>query len=87
MTVTALEVCSACLAAGIKEIDHHTCSLCGYMTRYIVHNTRLYFDAGCDCPTGRSEPRFCEWQDAADWINMQSKPEIASKIAAKFGIK
>lgn len=87
MKVTAEQVRDAVAAAGIKQIDHHDCSGCGYMTAYLVHDGRLYFDAGCDCSRyGRAEPRPADWEEAADWINMQ-KPEWAAKLAARFGVK
>ena len=86
MKVTAQQVQEAVAAAGIKEITHHDCGGCGYMTRYLVHDRRLYFDAGCDCSSYPHEPRPTDWQEAADWINMQA-PEMAVLLAARFGIQ
>lgn len=85
--VTAGEVKAAVKVAGIERIEHHDCGGCGYPTAFLVHDDTLYFDPGCYCSRyGRAplEPR--EWSEAADWINMQSKPEIKAKLAKSFGI-
>lgn len=83
--VTAEQVKAACLAAGIKSIEHHECSICLYMTAYLVRGDQLYFDPSCDCTGGRG-PELSSWQDAADWINMQTQDDIRAKIAGRFGI-
>jgi hypothetical protein len=83
--ITGEEVKKACLAAGITNIDHHNCSMCGYMTRYFVEGEDLFFDAGCDC-TRRQVCSRRSWQDAADWINLQTRDEIKQRISALFGI-
>lgn len=83
--VTAEQVRAAVLAAGIVEIPHHDCAACGEWVRYIVHRESLYFDPSCGCAwTPFPEPR--EWQNAADWINMQSSDNVRSELMKRFGI-
>lgn len=88
--VTDQQVKAACLAAGIEYVEHHSCSICGYMTAYVVVDGDLYFDPGCDCGhRAPYQPR--NWQDAADHINRQQRSgqhgDVAAREAAKFGIK
>lgn len=83
--VTADEVKGAMIAANIENVDHHDCGICGFMCRFIRTGDALYFDPGCHC-TGGSPLELRPWQDAADWINMQSDPEWRAKIAEKFGL-
>lgn len=88
--VTGEQVKQAAEAAGIKEIDHHDCGGCGYMTKYIIENGQLYFDPGCDCVRRASPPEPHSWDSAAEWINMQVRSgkwgDVGAKIAAKFGL-
>lgn len=84
-TFTGEEVKQAGLAAGITIIDHHDCSICGYMVSYFILGDQLYFDSGCDCGIS-SQPTVRTWQEAADWINMQTREDIREKIAARFGL-
>lgn len=84
--VTAEEVKQACLDKDITSVDHHKCSLCDVMVRYIVLDGELYFDSSCGCTSlGCPEPK--PWEDAANWINMQSKPEIKKELALAFGVE
>jgi hypothetical protein len=82
--VTAEHVRDAMIAAGIERADHHECSICHYMCAYFREDDRLYFDPGCDCNSGGF--RSSTWQQAADWINMQSHPRAKENIARRFGI-
>lgn len=83
--VTGEEVRQAVTAAGIARVDHHKCSMCGYMTHYSVNDGQLFFNPGCHCGTWRGpEPK--SWDDAAAWINMQSDPAWNVKLRAAFGI-
>jgi hypothetical protein len=83
--VTAEQVRNAMQAANITYVEHHTCSLCGYMTNYFVGGDGvLYFDPGSDCSRGRY--RELGYESAADWINMQSDEGVRQRIAAKFGL-
>lgn len=84
--ITADQVKEAMINNGITAVDHHNCSFCGYMTRYIRDGENLFFDRGCDCGCGweNLEPR--SYENAADWINMQSNPEAKARLAKSFGI-
>lgn len=87
MTVTAMQVRDAAVKAGISKIDHHECGGCKYMTRYLISDDLLFFDPGCDCSRyGRSDPRPAQWQEAADWINMQTKDEHRDRLLKAFGL-
>ena len=81
---TGDEVEAAMKAAGIARVEHHACSLCGYMTSYVIEGGRLYFDSGCNCSWGGWRP--AQFDEAADWINMQDRDDIRAKLAAKFGL-
>lgn len=82
--VSAEEVKAAVAAGNISWIDCHECSGCGRMVGYSVNQGRLYFNSGCGCSWSPAEPRA--WSYAADWVNMQSRPDIKRKIAARFGV-
>lgn len=82
--VTGDEVRQAMTEAGIDRVDHHDCGLCGYMTAYIRRSEALYFDRGCDCSWGGWEER--SWDDAAEWINMQSDDQSRAKLRTAFGL-
>ena len=85
MPVTGEQVKAACLAAGIKSIDHHECAICSVMVRYYVEGGDLFFCGQCGCGVPGNIRRE-SWDAAAKWINMQSSPEVAERIAAKFGL-
>jgi len=84
--VNGEQVKTAAMTANIRTIEHHSCAICGYMTRYIHDDGRLFFDAGCYCGRTMSnlEPR--SWDEAANWINMQSNEAVRVNIARRFGI-
>ena len=84
--VTGEQVKQAMSEKGITVVDHHKCGLCGYMTKYEVINDDIYFDPGCYC-TGGAGHELCGFQDGADWINMQSNPDVKKKLALEFGIE
>jgi hypothetical protein len=78
------EVRDAMIAADITEVPHHDCGGCGVWVKYLRHGEQLYFGPGCGCSWSNPEPR--SWADAADWLNMQSRPDIQQKLAARFGL-
>jgi hypothetical protein len=82
--VTGNDVRDAAQAAGITSIDHHECSICGYMVGYFVESGDLYFASGCDCSW--SPPTYRGWGAAADWINRQSDPAHRDRIRGLFGL-
>lgn len=86
MTVTGEQVRAAVAAAGISKVDHHDCSICGYMTAYIIEGDNIYFDAGCDCSSSGGPPRPETWEHVADWINMQRTPEARNDLRTRFGL-
>lgn len=86
MKVTGQQLLESVLKNNIKQIDHHRCFICDQMTRYYVINGQLYFDSSCFCTTYSSPRELESWDEAANWINMQSNSEIAKQIALRFGI-
>lgn len=83
--ITAEQVKASALAAGITEVLHHDCAGCGEWTLYIIHKGELYFDPSCGCGWAPfPEPR--QWQETADWINMQSNEDHRSEIMKRWGI-
>ena len=90
MPVTADQVKEAVAKAGLTKIDHHDCSLCGVMTCYTVRDGELFFNSACGC--SYSPPRHCSWDEAADYINMQTRKsekwgDVGARIAKQFGIE
>lgn len=84
MRVTGEQVRAAMEAAEILVVPHHDCSLCGHWTNYQRVEGRLYYCSGCGCSYSQPTPR--SWDDAADWINMQSDPQIRGEIQNRFGL-
>lgn len=83
--VTPKEVEIAMIKNHIDRVDHHECGFCGHMVYYSRGGTTLFFDPGCDC-TLRTGRELRTWSDAADFINMQTKPGIRKMVAKRFGI-
>lgn len=81
--VTGNEVKTAVLAAGLTRIPHHECGICDVMVGYAVRGEELYFDSGCGC-SGGSNLRHCGWDDAANWINMQTNEKARADLMARF---
>lgn len=86
MQVTGDQVHAAMVAANITHVDHHDCGGCGTMVFYSRQGDQLFFNPRCDCSPGWSPPEPRDWSDAADWINMQSRPEWRNKLRAAFGL-
>lgn len=85
--VTGEQVKAAVIAANIEYVDHHDCGGCGYMTQYLREGDRLYFDPGCYCSRyGPTMTGLRTWDDAAEWINMQSDQEVRDKLRLRFGL-
>lgn len=83
MMVSGEEVKQAVLAAGITHIPHHDCSICHELIGYAVYDGYLYFESGCGCSWSPPEPRG--WEDAANWINMQTNEDVRKKLMKRFG--
>jgi hypothetical protein len=81
--ITAAQVQAAVLSKQITKIDHHRCSLCNHMVYYLVIGGELFFNPGCDCKWEDPEPR--DWQDAANFINMQTNEIIRSQLMKQWG--
>lgn len=64
---------------GASQLDHHRCSMCDYMTRYLFRCGLVHFDAGCDCSQS-SSIRDSSYEAIADWLAMQSSDEIRDDI-------
>lgn len=82
--VTGEEVQAAMIKAGITRVDHHKCGACNYMVKYLREGDQLFFDSSCLCSSSALQPRA--WDDAAEWINMQSNPGVSEKLALQFGV-
>lgn len=86
MMVTANEVQKAVIDNNINVIPHHECAICGEWVAYEVYNKQLFFNSNCGCSSFWSPVILCSWQDAADFINMQSNPRVRVEIASLFGL-
>jgi hypothetical protein len=84
--VTGEEIKAAMIANDITVVPHHACSICDYMTQYVRVGEILYFDAGCDCVKTHGSLQESEWDDPAEWVNMQTVEETALRLAASFGL-
>lgn len=85
MAVTAEQVQAAVLAKRITKIDHHRCSMCQHMVFYSVIDGSLFFNAGCGCAW--ESPRACNWQEAANYINMQTDESVRLWVLKQFGME
>jgi hypothetical protein len=56
------------------------------MVGYYIENGDLFFDSMCDCTSLWSQPQECLWQEAADWINMQTDASYQEEIMKSFGM-
>ncbi|WP_273456385.1 hypothetical protein [Nevskia ramosa] len=81
--VTGEQVRDAMTVAGIDEVKHHDCAICGEWTYYIRRHDRLFYSSGCGCSW--SEPRPRHWSDAADWINEQANKSVRIDLLRRFG--
>ena len=82
MKVTAHEI--AQMVADKPDghrIPCHNCIMCDYPCGYIVHPNGIVYDHGCDC-TKRYLTSDRTFDDIADWVNMQSREDIALRIIA-----
>jgi hypothetical protein len=86
MRVTAEQVRDAALTAGITSVESHPCSFCGVVVGYRIRDGELYFDSGCECCYNPNSLQPRDWQNAADWINMQTHDEQARHVATAFGL-
>jgi len=82
--VTAEQVKTAAIAAGLTYIPHHDCGGCGAWVAHSIQDGNLFFEPGCDCSWSPPEPR--EWQSIADEINMQSSEEWKGKVMQRWGM-
>jgi hypothetical protein len=82
--VTGQRVKAAMILRGITRVDHHDCGGCGEMVFFIRDGDLLFFNPGCGCSWAHREPR--EWDEAADWINMQDNIKVRAEIARRFGV-
>lgn len=85
--VTGTQVREAMVAANIVQVEHHRCGVCRYMTKYVRDGDLLFFDVGCNCTYSGEQLESRLWDSAAQWINMQSNPDIRSKLARSFGVQ
>jgi hypothetical protein len=85
--ITGEQVKIAMIAADIKRVAHHSCSICGFMTAYIRCYDELFFDSGCECCYNPNSLHPRSWDEAARWIEMQDKPEIKADLMKAFGLK
>ena len=83
--VTAEEVQKSMVDNNISEVKHHDCCICGVWVKYIVVDGDLLFDATCKC-LNRPDLNPSSWEEAANYLNMQSFPEVKKEIAQRFGI-
>ena len=85
MMITADEVKEAMMFSNTTTVDHHKCSFCGWMVKYIREGEHLFFAASCNCTSMPRPARPTGWQNAADWINMQSDDKRKIELMQRFG--
>ncbi len=86
MMRTADEFKQAAIKRGIRAVDSHDCSICGYMVGYKISDDydAVWFDHGCDC-TGIYATSRRDWQDIANSYNMQSHELVISRMNEFWG--
>lgn len=85
MKRTASQFQQAAADRSITAWDHHACSLCGHMVRWLFRDDgRVYFDSGCGCTWGDG-PQPCTWEDVAAHYNLQSHPSVISEYDQFWG--
>jgi len=85
--ITGEQVKTAMIEADIIRVDHHDCGGCGSMVFYSREGENLYFNPSCDCVSYYAPPEPREWEEAANWINMQSSEEWRTKLMKRFGLE
>lgn len=86
--VSAEDIRSAVVAAGIKEVQVRECSICGSKIGYIVAQGQLFYDGSCDCTNIGSLLQPRSFKEIADTLNKLSYvPKFWESQAAKWGIK
>ena len=87
MMVSASDVQKAVIDNNINIVPHHECAICGEWVAYEVYSEQLFFNSNCGCSSFWSPVSQRSWQDAADFINCQSDPQVQVRVAALFGIE
>ena len=85
--VTGEEVKKAMIDNDITYVEHHDCGFCKQYVYYSRVDEDLYFNPDCGCTSYDALPEVSSWEDAADWINMQSKDKNRIEIAKRFGLE
>jgi hypothetical protein len=62
------------------QLDHHNCSFCGSMVKYVFINGQVEFDSNCDCSRHRTRRAAASYQEIADWLAVQESDEIRDNI-------
>ncbi len=68
------------------RLDHHDCSICGVIVRYLFTDAgeNVTFDASCNCSTYSAEPRDSSYKEIAEWLAMQKTDETRDKILSRL---
>ena len=82
--VTGSQLREAMVRQNIVTVRHHTCSICNESVYYIRKDEQLFFDSSCDCC--QSEPSLRSWDDAAEWVNLQTNEDYRVVLLSRFGI-
>ena len=75
---------NAMLATGKGFFTTHNCSICHCPVGYVVRNNAQFYKSACDCSWSPERPR--EWQDIANWYNMQTAERGRRAVADKIGL-
>lgn len=86
MMFSADEVKKSVVDNDIHVIPHHECGICGEWVAYDVDGEQLFFNSTCGCSSFSSPMIPRPWQDAADFINLQSDPMVRERVASLFGL-
>ena len=84
MTELAIRLKDSCVKNNIYRIPHHECSICGHMVQYEVYREELFFNSSCECVSSNVSKRT--WEDAAEWVEMQSNEDAKKRILKVFGL-
>jgi len=65
-----------------QSLDHHTCSMCGYMVNFRFSGDIVTFDPGCFCSWGSQRP--ASFSEISEWFHMQDNDTVREVIAKGF---
>lgn len=85
---TAQQMQKAAIENNINDWKIYNCSICDYLCGFIfdINKEFVIYDNGCNC-TGRYFERSSQWDEVADFYNIQSNTKVIAKMNEYWGFK